>query len=414
MTSIPLALGRVLSVIWRIVVLLGIACAVLVSVVFSTQGQRAATSGRPLEGALMLGTLALGLALVAGVAFRARAPLWITVGAAALSLVLPMGVAPALYALIAAVRDERGWRPWTAAGATGIALVVGVVRDVTAPSISASMLQTLSATHGAAREDVAEVPVWLAVAAVAIPLAVAVGVGLLARVRRRERVAEASVEALGGQLARSEERTRIAREIHDGLGHRLSLLSLQAGALEAQSAKYPELAPQLAGLREQAGLAVGELRSALDVIGREEPAPRLSELATVAEEWVAADQPLAASVFIRDADDAPPELARAVVRIVQEALTNARRHAPGSPVQLRVGGGPGEGVSILVRNRLPSAVPAPSPGGGRGLAGMAERARSVGGELRAAPVGGEFVLEARLPWAAQPPSPRSASGLGAS
>ena len=84
---------------------------------------------------------------------------------------------------------------------------------------------------------------------------------------------------------------------------------------------------------------------------------------------------------------------------MQEALTNARKHAPGEAVSVRLDGAPSERLTIEVRNDLP-AVPAAGPGqgGGQGLIGLAERARLAGGELGAAPVEGGFLVSAWLPW----------------
>lgn len=100
-------------------------------------------------------------------------------------------------------------------------------------------------------------------------------------------------------------------------------------------------------------------------------------------------------------------MGRTAYRIVQEALTNVRKHAPGAAVDVRVTGGPGDGLTVEVRNaRPPGPDPAPAAaavktageGGGQGLIGLGERARLAGGELTAVPADGGFRVQAWLPW----------------
>jgi hypothetical protein len=128
-----------------------------------------------------------------------------------------------------------------------------------------------------------------------------------------------------------------------------------------------------------------------------------------------------------DDGEAPAAVGRTAYRIVQEGLTNARKHAPDSPVHVSVGGGPDEGLSVRLRNALPAAPPASGmagsgapgheapgsgapgsgtsgpgvPGAGQGLAGLAERTHIAGGRLEHGVHDGEFELRAWLPWAAR-------------
>ena len=100
----------------------------------------------------------------------------------------------------------------------------------------------------------------------------------------------------------------------------------------------------------------------------------------------------------------PEPAGRTVYRVVQEGLTNARKHAPGSAVQVTLGGGPGSGLDVSIANRVPapgaSAVSGavPVPGSGTGLIGLAERLDLAGGTLEHRRDAGEFLLHAWLPW----------------
>jgi signal transduction histidine kinase len=100
-----------------------------------------------------------------------------------------------------------------------------------------------------------------------------------------------------------------------------------------------------------------------------------------------------------DPEELPDTAGRTVYRVVQEGLTNARKHAAGTPVQVLLEGRPGEHLGIEIRNRL-TEVPATAPGAGIGLIGLAERARLAGGRLEHEVAGGEFRLRAWLPWRA--------------
>ena len=223
-----------------------------------------------------------------------------------------------------------------------------------------------------------------------------------------EEVATADREReLASERARDAERTRIAREMHDVLAHRISLVALHAGALAYRDDLTREETRETAQtIQSNAQLALSELRQVLgvlragaDAVGIEPPQPTLAELPALL-----ADAREAGSAVTLDTTDLaeeprPQTLSRTSFRIVQEALTNARKHAPGEPVSVRLAGGPGDRLRIEVRNSV-SAPPDGRPGG-VGLAGLTERAELAGGELEHG-VGrdGQFVVEARLPWPA--------------
>jgi signal transduction histidine kinase len=242
----------------------------------------------------------------------------------------------------------------------------------------------------------------LVVAAIltAIPVTVGVLRGTRADLRERER-REAWMRA---EMTRQEERSRIAHEMHDVLGHRLSLLSLQAGALEVTG---PERTGDAARtVRSTAKQSLEDLRQVIGVLrdGRDfhlgGPAPTMADLPTLVGQTRQAGVPVSLTLMLDQAAGAPPQLAMAVYRIVQESLTNILRHAPGAPADVMVRGGPGAGVSLEIVNPIPppGTVP-PSPGSGSGLTGITERVNALGGKVNIGPtMNGTFAIQAWLPW----------------
>ena len=247
----------------------------------------------------------------------------------------------------------------------------------------------------------------------ALAIAVAVAWGMLLRGNRRaeeERQRRTRAEQqLHVEQARYAERARIAREMHDVLAHRISLLSLHAGALEFRPDAPPEeIARAAAVIRASAHQALEDLREVIGLLrddaggdAPQPPQPTLATLPGLLEESRAAGMRVHDDVRIADLAAVPDAIGRHALRIVQEALTNARKHAPSAAVDLRVAGAPGDGLTIEVRNPVP--VPAVGateiPGSGTGLVGLAERATLSGGHLEhGLDGGGDFRLRAWLPW----------------
>ena len=244
-------------------------------------------------------------------------------------------------------------------------------------------------------------------------IAVAVILGMFVRGRREaqrelQRHNRAEQQLLVEQ-ARYGERTRIAREMHDVLAHRISLLSLHAGALEFRPDAPPEEVGRAAGvIRASAHQALEDLRAVIGVLRDGEegeppqpPQPTLAALPALLEESRAAGMRLDADVRVADLAAVPDSIGRHALRIVQEALTNARKHAPSAAVDLRVAGAPGDGLTIEVRNPVPvlAAGATGIPGSGTGLVGLAERATLSGGSLETGfETNGDFRLRAWLPW----------------
>ncbi|MBV9095571.1 MAG: sensor histidine kinase, partial [Streptosporangiaceae bacterium] len=165
---------------------------------------------------------------------------------------------------------------------------------------------------------------------------------LVASLRERAQQLEADQQRAAEQ-AREGERGRIAREMHDVLAHRLSLLSVHAGALEYHpDAPAAEIAQAAAVIRTSAAAALAELRQVITVLREDStvtdgpPQPGFGQLADLLEESRSAGMTLDARIDLPDAGDLPAGSDRTVYRVVQEGLTNARKHAPGAPVQVTV------------------------------------------------------------------------------
>ncbi|MEU5673394.1 sensor histidine kinase [Micromonospora sp. NPDC047762] len=244
--------------------------------------------------------------------------------------------------------------------------------------------------------------------------------GMFVRARRqlivslRERAERAEAEQqLRIAQARHLERTRIAREMHDVLAHRISLLSLHAGALEFRPDAPPEEVARAAGvIRGSAHAALQDLREVIGVLRAEDdgagdapepPQPTLADLPALIAESRSAGVRVNVSDSVASPGEVPAALGRAAYRIVQEGLTNARKHAAGAAVTVDVAGGPGAGLTVAIGNRWPVGSPAGGtlPGAGTGLVGISERVTLAGGRLAyGRDDSGDFRLAAWLPWPA--------------
>ncbi|GAA0485003.1 histidine kinase [Streptomyces stramineus] len=246
-----------------------------------------------------------------------------------------------------------------------------------------------------------------------VTAATPVALGLLTRTRRelaarldeltRSRARE---DRLLAEQVLATERARLAREMHDVVAHQVSLISLQAGAVQISTAD-DQARDGARRIRELSVRTLEELRHMVGILraagaDTEEltPQPSLADLPRLIEMS-------ALDVTYESACDPAAErseaVERAAFRTVQEALTNARKHAPGARVRVRVAetaAGGAAGLLVEVRNGPPdAAVPVPDlPGGGHGLVGLRERAQSLGGTLEAHGTGdGGFVVRAGFP-----------------
>jgi signal transduction histidine kinase len=198
-----------------------------------------------------------------------------------------------------------------------------------------------------------------------------------------------------------EERARIARELHDVVAHHVSVIAVQAETARLTTPDLSEEGKQrFAAIGDTARDSLTELRRLLGLLRDDgvEPArapqPGLERLAELVDSAREAGTPVTLSVE-GDVTPLPPGIDLTAYRIVQEALTNARRHAPGASVEIRLGYEP-ESLSLRVSDDGPG--PPNGDASGHGLLGMQERAAMVGGELRTGKAAtGGFLVEASLP-----------------
>jgi len=202
-------------------------------------------------------------------------------------------------------------------------------------------------------------------------------------------------------IARSDERAQIARDMHDVVTHRVSLMVLQATALEAATGGDPVAIGKQIGTTGREALA--ELRSLVGVLRNDSdapltPQPGLADLPALIEESRRIGIPVTLDVADPAARRPPLLVEHAAYRFVRESLTNVHKHAPGARTRIRVDQTP-HVLRLSVRNApgRPVAI-SPLPAGGHGLLGLAERVRLVGGEFSAGPtVDGGFEVTAEVP-----------------
>ena len=251
-----------------------------------------------------------------------------------------------------------------------------------------------------------QVAVWF-VLALAVAEAVRVRAAHFAEVRRTM-IEQARARAEQERRQASEERLQIAQELHDVLGHHLSLINVQAGVGLHLMAEHPDQArTALEAIKQASAEALGEVRSVLGVLRPKDerapraPQPSLLNVASLIEP---------ARTTIEGAPRAlPPEVDRAAYRIVQESLTNVRRHAGADATATVTIAYAPERLVLRIVDDGTGAAPgmAQATGIGNGIAGMRTRAEALGGTLAAGPgPAGGFVVEAALPalaWGADGP-----------
>ncbi|MDT0343381.1 sensor histidine kinase [Streptomyces litchfieldiae] len=220
----------------------------------------------------------------------------------------------------------------------------------------------------------------------------------------------------------TEERLRLARELHDVLGHNISLINVQAAAAVHRSAKRPgqteELVAALEFVRDTSKEALRELRATLGVLRQvDEDAPTAPAPAGLERIGELADRAAATGLKVNvettgEPPVVPPQISLAAYRIVQESLTNITRHAQADSATIRVDYAPGE-LRVVVDDNGQGALDGAQ---GSGIAGMRERARALGGALTAENTGRGFRVDARLPLAepAEPPALAPSGAVGGS
>lgn len=332
--------------------------------------------------------LGFGLVLLSSipVLWRRRAP-WLVFGitiAASLALVsfgyavhAPMGPAVGLYTL--AARPDRGpvWPP-IAIAAVSYAAFMAIENVVLEVNVERYVVTGL---------------LWAA----AWPLGDRQRTVRLRAAEQAERVEREQ------RLAVAEERTRIARDLHDSAGHAISNILVQAGAARVLLDRDPERSREaLAAIEQVARETLVDVERIVGLLREDEgaelaPLPGIDEIPSLVETHRGAGLAFRGRL---DGDGPagpiPPEVDRSAYRIAQEALTNAARHGAGS-AELVVTRGP-EAVELTVTNPVPERAPARA-GSGRGILGMRERAALLGGTLDVGPENGDWRLRAVLPYA---------------
>lgn len=334
-----------------------------------------------------------GAAACCALWLRRRWPVGLAVALTVVSVVEPVAAGALLVALFS-LAVHRPFKPVAIVGALALALVP--VQPFLRPDPESTFLA--SVLFGV------------------LLILLVIGWGMAARSRRqlvltlRERARRAEAEAeLRAEQAQRLAREAIAREMHDVLAHRLTLLSVHAGALEFRpDAPAAEVGRAAGVIRDSAHEALQDLREIIGVLRGpgdtdegHRPQPTLATLDALVAESRLAGMKVAVDNRVTDHRDAPAATGRTVYRIVQECLTNARKHAPGTEVSLTVAGGPGEGLTVEVENPAPTEPFERVPGSGQGLIGLTERAALAGGGLEHGPTeDGGFAVRARLPWPA--------------
>ncbi|MFG1997172.1 sensor histidine kinase [Actinoplanes sp. NPDC048988] len=384
----------------RVADVVAVLCALLYGAVMVPLGDATAPSAViPWQADVVIGVLS-ALALFA----RRRWPLAVCV------MLLPLGAISVM-----------------ATGSILIALFTVAIR------YGAGILLILSAAHVTtgivyyALQDNPPFPLWVDIAMRAATSLATIGWGLFLKAYRRlslslhqEALRAVAEQQMRVDQARLTERSRIAREMHDALAHRMSMVSLHAGALEVSSDAPPEeIAMAARTIRLSAHGALEELRAVIGALrddGPSQPEPPQPGLADV-EQLVdgARTSGMAIDfVWMRPPVEPPPVLGRTAYRLLQEALTNARKHAPGELVDVRLDGATGSDLRILVTNALPSHASDIGgasvgmcgvghaadvvPGSGSGLVGAGERADLIGGRVEFGRDDDRFRFEAWLPW----------------
>jgi signal transduction histidine kinase len=359
-----------------------------VAVVIGVLGVTSITADRSDVGIVI--DVIVGTAVCATLWVRRRYPVEVAVVAVVAAAFFAMAGGAALVAVFnAAIRASRR----ALVALVALTLVSGAIFPLLYPSSGAWWEQMLFGS---------------------LLIAVALGWGLFTRARRevirslRERAERLeSEQRLRVQQAQEAERRRIAREMHDVLAHRLSLLSVHAGALEFRPDASPEEVSEAAGvIRETAQTALQELRDVIGVLRDEAeegtlqpPQPTLTQLPALIEESRAAGMHIRLNMDTPVDETLPAAVGRTAYRVVQEGLTNARKHAPAAAVDVTISTDD-HSLTVKVVNKQPVGVLATGmQGAGAGLVGLAERVSLLGGELEhGSDENGEFVLRATLPW----------------
>jgi signal transduction histidine kinase len=252
---------------------------------------------------------------------------------------------------------------------------------------------------------------WVVPLVAAAAVAPFAGYGIARRVRSERDAAQLgnaaaarNVAVLHQEVSLERERQELARELHDTLAARLSSLSLHAGALELTVGDQDERATAAArAVRESAQNSLDDLRNVVRVLRNPAAAQTnagLTDLGPLLDEANRDGADVRGQILVNDPTSLDGRVAHTVYRLVQETISNSRRHAPGASLYVDVRGGPETGLSVRAYNWLVTGATPTTVGGGHGVTGMSERVADVGGAFQAGPTPeGTYAVVAWLPWA---------------
>ncbi|EAP98576.1 putative two-component sensor kinase [Janibacter sp. HTCC2649] len=384
-------------------------CFVSSVLAISTWDVRKHGQAMPTASDLAMGVWLIGILAAVSLNWRRRFPLQIALATAVVPFVVPLDPVPALIAF-GSLLVRRVDRVSVALGALVTASTfVSTWRDSRGTSSASSFWQMFRSGEIGSVHDPLSLPAVIVLTILLV--AMTVGVAMLLRYRDRFAKAQivvekqqAQVDHLSDEVSRQADRERIAQEVHDALGHRLSLLSLHAGALEVTAGENQKVAESAALVRANAQQSMADLRSLLAMLRQPDSpdvaaaVPTLRDVPALIDETVATGVNLVSTAQLEGIGRLDETTSRSAFRITQELLTNARRHAPGIGVRVLVRAAPESGVEIEVANHLPvEAALEFRPGSG--LDGIRHRVLTLGGDFRCFVDDRRvFRVAARLPW----------------
>ena len=326
-------------------------------------------------------------------------------------LLFPTDATAALIALFAVARIARGSRLAAASAAVyvacGISLTYDAFRD---REFSVLTIGTAVPKDGTELEQY-DLALWIPWLIAAVMVAVVLALSLLVRTRTElveavhvRDLATEQTDAMRDEMIRTEERTRIARDMHDTIAASLSRISLFAGGLQVSASDNPEKVVNTAAMiRTTAHEALDELKGIVGVLrgsgdrrehGGHQGIDAIGDLVNGAR---------AAGIHCRlESELLPGDVGmlagHVCYRVVQEALTNVQKYASDQMLVITVNGSPHDGIRILARNKLSDLPPMTSIGSRSGLRGLAEQAREIGGKVEAGALGEDFLVSCWVPW----------------
>ena len=354
--------------------------------------------------------LLLNLLAAAALVWRHRFPLPVLAVAVVGPMFFSTDATAALIALYAVAQAERGIRLALAAFAAYLACSMSLIYD-TMRTRDNSLL-TISSPRpeeGAPSPDW-DVPLWIPWLVAAALVAIVITVALLrhtqvelARAELSRDRATKQTDVMRDEMIRAEERTRIARDMHDTLAASLSRISLMAGAVQVGGTDNPEKIVNNASLiRSTAHDALDDLKNIVGVLRGSAPQQHgghqgIDAIAELVQGARAAG--VHATLYT---DLLPGDIGtvsgHVTYRVVQESLTNAQKYAGDQTIRISIVGAGEHGIRINICNRLSNRAPLVPVGSRSGLRGLAEQAGDIGGTFHAGVVGGEFVTDCWLPW----------------